>query len=277
MTSTILGLMKPFMLICAVLGVFVSGRACAAGETRPVNPAGMAAFKAAARGVGIDRRGIWPPIERLKNAKKLVNSSRVAFYQKLLSRVLKKSVHPDEGQWNSSEWLVVPHLRHGEDYLLGQFASPNKKVSRIEFQVTKESPASTLTIISEELFPNKKFTKQELRGLLGDLLNIPEDVIPNLELGLQSITVGDDKTVLTKGRVLDTRHKVPRRHNPPSNVKDLPPPRKGRKVFKYVIPKKKREWFSPMHFWIAKGRLCVTICTIDWKSGDRPMRGGCPD
>jgi hypothetical protein len=120
--------------------------------------------------------------------------------------------------------------------------------------------------------------------MLGKLLNIPDESLPNLVVDAYFVEVGDGQAVLTYGKVFDARVATRRMD---SSVKKAAaensvfgsprplnlPPVDGRTLYseKPLIPDDKRDWYSPMTFCIANGRLTVDIWTVDWKSGDCPM------
>ena len=230
--------------------------------------------------------GIWPQREALRKAKPYnLGSHFTGQNSEWFGRVLKKSVQPENEQWNSKEWLIVPRLRWQSDWIVGHFTSQDPRVARIEFQQGSSSNL-TITIISPELFPNRKFDAKEIRGKLGDLLNIPADCLPHLEVHLNHLTVGDDPILVTYAKVFDARYRDPLATEPadPPAIRESeprrPPPtpssEPGLKQLEYraLIPEDKREWFSPMSVCIFKGRLSIHFSTIDWKGDDRPMKAG---
>jgi hypothetical protein len=228
--------------------------------------------------------GIWPQNDALQKAKPYHHGPHYPGEREdWFGRVLKKSVQPEKGQWNSKEWVIVPQLRweYPADWLLGHFASQDPRIARIEFQESSSSYNLAITIISAELFPNKEFDASEVRDKLGELLNIPADCLPHLKMDLKHAVVGKDKIMITYGTVFDARYADPlttELAGPPAieeSTAGTPPvtPSPARETEKYVplIPDDKREWFSPMSFCIFKGRLLFRVSTVDWKGGVRPM------
>lgn len=271
------------LLICHVLGGLASHRSCHADEYTPIGPPDTEALEMALVDRGTTGWGIWPRPEVLKRSKKAdLDAAHTDWLETWFSRVLKESLLPESGDWKAKEWSRAPKLLGNSDFLLGHFASQDKRVARIEFQQEiKSSHHVDITIVSEKLFPNRQFSKEEIRKMFGELLNIPGEVVRNLEVEIEHASVGDDGTVLTYGRVFDMRKKDPAATEldesmtkeiaggPPLSLSD--PNAKFIRDYRPLIPYREREWFSPMAFWIAKGRLCLRVSTTDWKSGDRPM------
>jgi xanthosine utilization system XapX-like protein len=286
----------PLLWLAGLIGLLVSSELVAAAENNLASVTAIGASESAileaemfnarsgapgvAATVGIS--GIWPQQEALRKANPCNPNPRfVAFEEEWFARVLKKSVQPENGQWNSKEWLAVPQLRWNSDWLVGHFKSQDRRIARIEFQQTSRTQF-TLTIISNELFPNRKFDGEEIRDRLGELLDIPKADLPHLEANLRYLTVGEDKTVITYGQVFDARNKDPlatdfsdpaeKPVDKANSPRVAPKPEiKGRSYIP-LIPESKREWFSPMSLCVFKGRLVIYVYTIDWKSPDRPMR-----
>lgn len=277
-----------FESVALYLSIAVCGGAatCHAGGFEPVGPRKTAAVEAAMyefNATGL--YGFWPRDEFFRKSRKAkLKEERVKHIEGWYARVLTTKVQPEDNQWNSDNWRIGPKYPLHRDYLLGSFGSRDKRISQIRCQMRERSRNMALTIHSDQLFPNKNFTGKEVRDLLREVLNFPEDVQDHMQVMSESVVI--DGVAVTYGKAYDARHKnpmttervkkyIPRKEESSSsgNPAALParPGSQTRSKHIPLIPEKEREWYSPMWFSIFAGRLSVYFSTMDWKSGERPM------
>jgi hypothetical protein len=200
--------------------------------------------------------GIWPREEKLSGAVKSsdINKNYISRIEESLGRVLKEDIRPTASLgvgdiYGTDKWVVVPELRWGSDFILGQFVSRNKEIQgNVEFQATDRDV--TIAINSAKLFPSAGNDLDDTKVVeaICAILNIPQDKIGDLQIERHSAFLGDRKIPVCYGKIR-------------CNWNERKP------------DDKTREWWSYMPFWIAKGKVCVSVSTIDWKKPDRPASG----
>lgn len=194
-------------------------------------------------------------------------------------RIFVEGLRPLSGHTNGIEWnsrrlsAITTAEGNVEDvsHTSCTYTPTVDQIRRIEIHRVTNEDSIVALVDAPKLFAGSSFSPADVKYKLSKVLNIPKSELQAIDLIMDS---GDlkDGTRFTYGHVFDKRLKPKDYENPP-RLEKRPPGLPPGVYHKHVdlIPEDKREWYSPMTFWIADGKLCLTVSTIDWKSGDRPM------
>ena len=277
---------QSFSTFCVIVfvhfGQLFSQASCSAQSFTPTGPVETAEIENWFFDTGIPAgfEAIWPRPEFLKNGSPAdLFPRKQEYFRTWLSRVLKADFHPENGNWNINNWMIAPNMRFPFkiDYLFGHFQSADERVTRIELQNEYPnypngalSPYISLTIHSKTLFSaENNDDEDDIRKMLETVLNIPEDVKPHIELIMKSKRIGQRKTPVIYGKIIDSRNKKKNARKTEENdsgATEVTP-----RVNVSLNREKPRMWYSPMSFSIFENRLCIGFYTTDWQRGDRSM------
>lgn len=235
------------LVTCVTLLAMISRSHCCADEYSPLGPMETASLERAL----YDRLpmyvlGIWPLTEQLVRAQRPADN-HIAERAVWLERILADEVKPTGVRYGSDQWIMVPDMRWNSDFILGRFASQDKHLQgNVEFQA---SPMQiTLAFHADDLFSTDGVSDARVREMVCRVLKIPGEHIDELRVEKQLARLGDNGTKVCYGKILwnwDPTASWPADKN--------------------------REWWSHIPFWIADGKLCVSVTTFDWKQDDRPQ------
>lgn len=244
-----------FLFLC----VLFCGNFSYGDEYAPVGPNATVAFeKSLFDLLPVYAFGVWPRIELYEKGSKPA-SHYISWVSKWVNRIVVRTpLKKDDfakvkgGEFDNDEdlladdWRVCQELRFGNDFIVGHLYLNNPLITskKMEFQVDTEQ---LILVASSEKFRASSYNDQQIRKFLGQLLKIPEEVIPELKIESQNKRLEDSGIVITYGEATWKFDKMN-----PTSTND-------------------RRWWSYMPFWIANGKLCVAVSVRDWEADDRPM------
>ena len=197
--------------------------------------------KAAILATGVSEKDLPPEsAERMTRYKEKIEA--------WLTRVLRKQLWPK--RFDKSDWLGIRKLHWDTDYIVGRFVSiaeePTYKGTIVEFQADGRSMDLTITSPSLFVADANALSDLQIRNFTSKILNIPQEKVNKIEVEKQFATLAGIDLCYGKMRCeWDERN---------WGHEDLI----------------KREWWSYIPFWYIKGKMFVSVSTIEWKRGERP-------
>jgi len=159
-----------------------------------------------------------------------------------LTRVLKEELKPNK--FNRADWLGIRKLRGGTDYIVGKFVSTTKESATIEFQADDRNIA--LTINSPLLFVAEanELSDSQILDFITKILNIPQEKISKISVEKHFANLGGINICYGKMRCEWDERKS---------------------------PLNEQDWWSYIPFWYVKGKIFVSISTIEGGKGNFPV------
>jgi len=186
------------------------------------------------------------------------NAARLTEYKKIIETWLTRVLHVElkPKQFNKGDWLGIRKLHWDTDYIVGRFVSAAEeslyKGAIVEFQASDRSMDLTITSPSLLSADANGLSDAKILSFTSNILNIPQEKLNKIKIEKHFITVaGID---LCNGKMQCEWDERDERDEKYWSCDELI----------------KREWWSYIAFWYIKGKMVLSISTIEWRKGDLP-------